>query len=33
VALAINKIDRVEAQKLLALTEQMNAAFPSRRPS
>ena len=27
VALAINKIDRVEAQKLLALTEQMNAAF------
>jgi GTP-binding protein Era len=27
VALAINKIDRVEAQKLLALTEQMNGAF------
>jgi GTP-binding protein Era len=27
VALAINKIDRVEAPKLLALTEEMNAAF------
>jgi GTPase len=27
VALAINKIDRVEAPKLLALTEHMNAAF------
>jgi GTP-binding protein Era len=27
VALAINKIDRVEAQKLLALTEEMNGAF------
>ncbi|MEQ8367386.1 MAG: GTPase Era [Roseicyclus sp.] len=28
VALAINKIDRVEAQGLLKLTEEMNAAFP-----
>ena len=28
VALAINKIDRVEAQTLLALTEEMNAAYP-----
>jgi GTP-binding protein Era len=28
VALAINKIDRVEAQVLLKLTEEMNAAFP-----
>jgi GTPase len=28
VALAINKIDRVEAQVLLKLTEAMNAAFP-----
>ena len=28
VALAINKIDRVEAPALLALTEEMNAAFP-----
>lgn len=28
VALAINKIDRVEAPVLLALTEKMNAAFP-----
>jgi GTP-binding protein Era len=28
VALAINKIDRVEAPALLKLTEQMNAAFP-----
>jgi len=28
VALAINKIDRVKAETLLALTEQMNAAFP-----
>ena len=28
VALAINKIDRVEAPQLLALTEEMNAAFP-----
>jgi GTP-binding protein Era len=33
VALAINKIDRVEAEVLLKLTEAMNAAFPSRRPS
>jgi GTP-binding protein Era len=33
VALAINKIDRVEAQVLLKLTEDVNAAFPSRRPS
>lgn len=31
VALAINKIDRVKAETLLALTEQMNAAFPFRR--
>jgi GTP-binding protein Era len=31
VALAINKIDRVEAQSLLKLTEQMNAAFPFER--
>jgi len=30
VALAINKIDRVKAETLLALTEQMNAAFPFR---
>jgi GTP-binding protein Era len=28
VALAINKIDRVEAKALLALTEEMNAAYP-----
>ncbi|WP_430449532.1 GTPase Era [Rhodophyticola sp.] len=28
VALAINKIDRVKAEVLLALTEKMNAAFP-----
>jgi GTP-binding protein Era len=28
VALAINKIDRVEAPRLLKLTEEMNAAFP-----
>ena len=28
VALAINKIDRVEAKTLLALTEKMNAAYP-----
>ncbi|MHA7886083.1 MULTISPECIES: GTPase Era [Roseicyclus] len=28
VALAINKIDRVEAKALLALTEKMNAAYP-----
>ncbi|MCU4655089.1 GTPase Era [Roseibacterium sp. SDUM158016] len=28
VALAINKIDRVEAKQLLALTEKMNAAYP-----
>ncbi|MGR3571386.1 GTPase Era [Brevirhabdus sp.] len=28
VALAINKIDRVEARELLALTEEMNAAYP-----
>jgi GTP-binding protein Era len=28
VALAINKIDRVRAEELLALTEQMNAAYP-----
>ncbi|MEL6588153.1 MAG: GTPase Era, partial [Pseudomonadota bacterium] len=28
VLLAINKIDRVEAQVLLALTEKMNAAYP-----
>ena len=28
VALAINKIDRVEAQTLLALTEEINAAYP-----
>ena len=28
IALAINKIDRVEAQVLLALTEKLNAAFP-----
>ncbi len=28
VALAINKIDRVKAEALLALTEEMNAAFP-----
>jgi GTP-binding protein Era len=31
VALAINKIDRVKAETLLALTEQMNAAFPFRQ--
>ena len=31
VALAINKIDRVEAKALLALTEEMNAAFPFER--
>jgi GTP-binding protein Era len=31
VALAINKIDRVEARTLLALTEEMNAAFPFAR--
>ena len=31
VALAINKIDRVEAPALLALTEKMNAAFPFER--
>ncbi|ETD80906.1 GTPase Era [Rhodobacter capsulatus] len=28
VALAINKIDRVKAERLLALAEEMNAAFP-----
>src|SRR5690554_3380410 len=28
VALAINKIDRVKAETLLALAEEMNAAFP-----
>jgi GTPase len=28
VALAINKIDRVKAEQLLALTEEVNAAFP-----
>ena len=33
VALAINKIDRVEAKVLLKLTEDMNAAFPFRRRS
>ncbi|MCR8724311.1 GTPase Era [Frigidibacter sp. ROC022] len=31
VALAINKIDRVEAPQLLALTEEMNKAFPFTR--
>ncbi|NKX42998.1 GTPase Era [Roseicyclus persicicus] len=31
VALAINKIDRVEAPVLLKLTEEMNAAFPFER--
>ncbi len=31
VALAINKIDRVKAETLLALTEKMNAAFPFRQ--
>jgi len=31
VALAINKIDRVEAPVLLALTEEMNARFPFER--
>jgi len=31
VALAINKIDRVKAESLLALTEEMNAAFPFTR--
>ena len=31
VALAINKIDRVEARTLLALTEAMNAAYPFER--
>jgi GTP-binding protein Era len=31
VALAINKIDRVEAKALLALTEEMNAAYPFER--
>ena len=33
VALAINKIDRVKAERLLPLAEDMNAAFPSCRPS
>ncbi|MCU0911999.1 MAG: GTPase Era, partial [Rhodobacteraceae bacterium] len=28
VALAVNKIDKVKAESLLALTEEMNAAFP-----
>ncbi|WP_444463416.1 GTPase Era [Rhodobacter capsulatus] len=31
VALAINKIDRVKAERLLALAEEMNAAFPFAR--
>jgi GTP-binding protein Era len=31
IALAINKIDRVEAPRLLKLTEEMNAAFPFER--
>jgi GTPase len=31
VALVINKIDRVEAPRLLALTQEMNAAFPFLR--
>jgi GTP-binding protein Era len=31
VALAINKIDRVRAETLLALTEQLNTAFPFAR--
>ena len=31
IALAINKIDRVEAPQLLALTEDMNARFPFER--
>lgn len=31
VALAINKIDRVRAETLLALTEQLNSAFPFAR--
>lgn len=31
VALAINKIDRVKAETLLALTEKLNAAFPFAR--
>lgn len=31
VALAINKIDRVKAETLLALAEEMNSAFPFRR--
>ena len=31
VALAVNKIDKVKAESLLALTEEMNAAFPFER--
>jgi GTP-binding protein Era len=31
VALAVNKIDRVKAESLLALTEEMNRAFPFER--
>jgi GTPase len=31
--LAINKIDRVKAEVLLALAEKMNAAFPFVEPS
>jgi len=31
VALAINKIDKVQASKLLALTEKLNASFPFER--